>query len=302
MAYFFGQWIWNDGSQNDYGYNDSTLPTVGIHPWAFGQPNITAGFEHCVHLSREWGYRWDDISCIERRNYPICSDDGTGDVLYESIEPFQPRSNNLITYIDVTDSMHFEMTVVIKSFPQEWANIFHCGSTDEVRMPSIYIHPNSGDPGATWEGFLVVWSTKDDWNSYISLGPALEVDRSYHLEFDVQQNRCRLKVNGQEVYRATKRSHEKLSTVPCYASNPWDTSADVIIQDVMIAPEAEWFVEESFCCNLDDVLLSNTKKVRDLSIACLVCDYFFVICVLILCCYFCSENTLDDMKYYILFV
>lgn len=116
------------------------------------------------------------------------------------------------------------------------ANIFSCGGSEDVKMPSIYIHPNSDDEGAAWEGFLIVWSTNLDWNNYISPGPYLMRNKTYDVVLDVTQKRLKLTIDGDVVYNQGKDSHENLLTVPCFASAPFEDSADVEISNILIAP------------------------------------------------------------------
>lgn len=107
-----------------------------------------------------------------------------------------------------------------------------------MRMPSIYIHPNSDDEGAAWEGFLLFWSTINDKNNYINPGPHLQVNTTYDVQLDITQSRWKLTINGEVVHDGDKEQHELVQTVPCYASNPFSAVADVQISDILITTTA----------------------------------------------------------------
>ena len=116
------------------------------------------------------------------------------------------------------------------------ANIFQCGNTDTMRLPSIFIHGNSDDAGSTWEGFVMFWSTVNDNNNYENPGPVLEAGTVYHVELDITQNQWGITVDGEMMFEGDKNNHETATTVPCYASFPGDDAADAVIDNIVITP------------------------------------------------------------------
>merc|ERR1719295_2225794 len=130
------------------------------------------------------------------------------------------------------------MDILINEFPSSWANIFHCGDSDTMRMPSIFIHGNSDDEGSNWEGFIVFWSTVNNDNNYENPGPVLEAGTVYHIELDITQSHWGFSVDGQLMYEGDKDAHDTATTVPCYASFPDEDAADAVINNILITPDA----------------------------------------------------------------
>lgn len=64
-----------------------------------------------------------------------------------------PVRGKHIGNISIHDTMHYEMDVTVHSFPSGWGSVFHCGTIDTQRSPGIWMHPTSGTPGGTSEGF-----------------------------------------------------------------------------------------------------------------------------------------------------
>lgn len=117
---FFGKLQWNDNSDTDYGFDTSGEPTTGIFPWRDNQPS--SDNEECVQVwpASSTNYGWNDLSC-EYSCYPLCAGDGTGDVIFSRMEdPLTVDEGQLVTYIDITDEMHFEMDITVNTFPSSW--------------------------------------------------------------------------------------------------------------------------------------------------------------------------------------
>ena len=119
LSDFFGTLVWNDGTETDYGFNDTTGDPSGAYPWKDGQPGNDN--QECTHLKSSSSYEWNDIECSGKLNYPLCAGDGTGDVLYSRFDqPLNVSEDALLTYIDISDEMHFEMDILINEFPSSW--------------------------------------------------------------------------------------------------------------------------------------------------------------------------------------
>ena len=111
LADFFGTWRWNDGTETDFGFNDTTGDaTTGVYPWMDYQPSSSS--DQCGHF---YGTNdWNDIGC-SYPCYPICAGDGTGDVLFSRIEdPLNVSDGGwsqgqLVTYIDIYGTYTFSL-------------------------------------------------------------------------------------------------------------------------------------------------------------------------------------------------
>ena len=155
-------------------------------------------------------------------------------VLLSKTESFQPSRDSIIGFIDILDEMHIEMDIVIHSFPSDWANIIHCTSGENsVRLPAIYIHPDS----ATGLGFYPIFSNDGNENYYKRTNDALVTGETYHLEMDFTQSTHKVTLNGEIKADDFKETHDTylLENITCYASDPWYDAADVTISNLIIA-------------------------------------------------------------------
>ena len=120
LSDFFGKLKWLDGTATDYGFNDTVgLVPSKIYPWKSGQPSSDG--EECTHLKSGSNFKWNDIDCAGKPNYPLCAGDGTGDVLFSRVEqPLTVEEDQLVTYVDIMDEMHFEMDIMVNEFPTQW--------------------------------------------------------------------------------------------------------------------------------------------------------------------------------------
>ena len=121
-------------------------------------------------------------------------------------------------------------------FPHGPRNItrFHCGSTNEERVPGIWIHPTSGDEGGVREGFHVKFSNVEDYNDGPESTAYLTIGETYHIEIDITQSWFQLIVDGQVSYSAPKARHVTYENMKCYASDPWYPAADVTVSNIRI--------------------------------------------------------------------
>ena len=179
----------------------------------------------------------------------------TFDVLLSKREAFQPSKGLIIGYIDIFDKMHIEMDIVIHSFPSGWANIIHCTpSGDYPRLPAIFIHPDS----AAGMGFAPVFSNDRNQNYWQQTGEFLVTGKTYHLEIDITQGTHRVTVNGIVKTDDVVQSHDSylLTSITCYASNPWNAAADITISNLIITNEGP---ANALCFNssMDNVTLIN---------------------------------------------
>ena len=70
---FQNNYMYIDGTNvaNTYGFDTNGDPTVGILPWAPGEPNDETNHEHCIHYWEIRDWTWNDRSCTHKKA-PIC--------------------------------------------------------------------------------------------------------------------------------------------------------------------------------------------------------------------------------------
>ena len=151
-----------------------------------------------------------------------------------TLSSFQPSKGFIIGYIDILDTMHIELDVIIHSFPSWWGNIIHCTPDgDFPRLPGIWIHPDS----ATTMGFYTKFSNDENADYGPDTGGALVTETSYHLEMDITQSTHKVTVNDVVVVNETVPTHSLYTNVTCYASGLWHDVADVTISNLFIVGE-----------------------------------------------------------------
>jgi hypothetical protein len=154
------------------------------------------------------------------------------------VDSFQPTKGSIIGTIEIGEEMHFRMDVTIHSIPSGWASIFHCGTSDSIRMPGIWLYSHSGTDGAFHEGFTTIWSHDDNGNDfdnteYFNLG------QTYHLEIDIMESSWTVTQDGVVQFSKSKGDHTTYDSMVCYASNPWYPAADVTVSNIVVWSGAE---------------------------------------------------------------
>lgn len=153
------------------------------------------------------------------------------EVLYSNPGPIVPSQGSVLTHIDIGDTMHFEMDVVVHSWPSSYSNIIQCGSADDIRQPGVWINHNS----ASSMGFLIVWHPESD----VETGEALELEKTYRLVMDMSQGSFKITVNGEIRWDADDvGAHVTYENMECYVSNPWHAAADVTVTNLLITDGA----------------------------------------------------------------
>ena len=111
-------WKWTDATETDYGFDGNGNPITGADPWFSSHPD-SSNNEECAHLWSWASYWWNDIVCSGKPCYPLCAGDGTGTVLFSRAEePWTVRKSEILTFIDISDEMHFEM-VCVRTVPHK---------------------------------------------------------------------------------------------------------------------------------------------------------------------------------------
>jgi hypothetical protein len=140
-------------------------------------------------------------------------------------EAFQPTKSSIIGYVPIEDEMHFELDVVVHSWPEStWENFFHCGSSNSIRYPGVWLHPSSAS-----EGFRMHIPSEPGW-----VGAPLVLGDTYHIEMEYTQSWLSVTINGESVYDASKSSHTTYDSQPVYGSDPWYDAADVTVSNIVI--------------------------------------------------------------------
>jgi len=148
------------------------------------------------------------------------------------VESFQPTASSIIGYIAIGEEMHFELDVTIGTMPSDWASIFHCGSSNSMRMPGIWLHPDSGTDGGSREGFYTCWRHDDD--NHCVQTDHLTVGQTYHLEIDITPTLYTVTQDGVVQYSGAKGDHTTYDSMVCYASNPWHDAAVATISNLRV--------------------------------------------------------------------
>ena len=138
------------------------------------------------------------------------------DILYENTSTIPCQSGNVITTIDIWHEMSFEMDIFVHSIPTGWTNIFHCGSNDDLRQPSIYLNAQTN-----FAGFYAPFTTNSNSNYGVQSGAAIIANTSYHLEFVIQRDWMTVYQDGIPIFDGSKGEHTLNQNLPCYVSNPW---------------------------------------------------------------------------------
>jgi len=157
----------------------------------------------------------------------------------EIVDSFQPTAGNIIGYIAIGEEMHFEMDVTINSIHTGgWASVFHCGSSNGIRMPGIWLHSDSATDGASNSGFGLRWTHDDNSNDAVQT-EYVTVGQTYHLEIDITESLYTVTQDGVIQHSESKGDHTTYDSMVCYASDPWYSAADVSISNIVVWSGAE---------------------------------------------------------------
>lgn len=152
------------------------------------------------------------------------------EVLYSNAGPIVPAKGSVLTHIDIGDTMHFEMDVVVHSWPSGYASILNCAYAYEVFMPIVWIHSNSVS-----KGFYINWQPEP----LLTTGEAMELEKTYRLVMDMRQGSFKVTVNGDVRWdRHDVGTHSNYDNVKCYVSDNWYNAADVTITNLLITDGA----------------------------------------------------------------
>lgn len=117
-------------------------------------------------------------------------EDETVEVLFRKSKQYTPEYSTVITYLDMADSMHFEMTISVHSLPNNgFRNILHCGFNSTWRFPVISVHDSSMNSTGNYTGFFIKWRSGSESENAGpgATGDPLVLDREYILEIDITQ-------------------------------------------------------------------------------------------------------------------
>jgi len=153
-------------------------------------------------------------------------------ILYADPGPITPIKNNKVSTTAIVDEMHFEMDLIVHSFPTSgWMNVFCIGSQ---YMPSLWIHHTSDDDGGSYEGWWLRFQNNQDQ----SLGDEpLVVNKQYHFEMDWTQSYIWVRINNRTVWDKAASSHTNYASKEIWIShNSW-TAADVTITNFVVSTD-----------------------------------------------------------------
>jgi len=159
-------------------------------------------------------------------------------VLWSDEGPIIPESGKIIGVVDIEDSMHFAMDITIHSFlnvgDTAWGSVFQCGNSDGDRMPGIFLNVNAGVAGHNHEGIFVQVNGGSDGGS---LGNVLDLEQTYHLEVEYNQEWWAVWVDWEIITAGSKTAHST-GSLPCYSSanfahgNPNITIENLVVKSV----------------------------------------------------------------------
>ena len=86
--------------------------------------------------------------------------------------------------------------------------------------------------------FHALFSNFSNWDSRVFTNPILKSGSFYFIEIDVTQTYFSVKVNGGIVVSQSKERHIDKPQQPCFAGDPWNTPADIIIYKVLVTNQA----------------------------------------------------------------
>jgi len=186
---------------------------------------------------------WQWVSGFECKDCSSVGSKPTLAILYRRNEDLQPEPGKLVTTIDILSEMHFEMDIIIHSFPTlGWDCLFQCGSENGERYPGIFLNPKSNAAGHSKRGFFVALRDVDGGpaNAGGSSGDALNVETSYHLEVEYSDSQFVAEVDGRVIWKVAIAGHSTHRNMPCWASaNFRHNNGDVTISNLHISSVSE---------------------------------------------------------------
>ena len=103
------------------------------------------------------------------------------------------------------------------------------GSSNSIRWPGIWLHPNSGTDGNSLAGFRLHCPGVPN-----SVPGALNLEQTYHIVIEYTQSWLYVEIDGESVYDASHQTHTNYDEMVVYGSDPWYGAADVTVSNVII--------------------------------------------------------------------
>jgi hypothetical protein len=151
----------------------------------------------------------------------------TGEVLFSAVGPFQPSYGTSIGTVDIRESMHYEFDIEIHSFPltTKWSNILSI----DTRKPILQMDEEFN--------FIVAFQGTEGKVLRTIGDGMLEAGKTYHLEFDWDQDWIRGTIDGVVVMDEASGAHDVAEDKTIYISHPsggWG-EADVSVSNILIS-------------------------------------------------------------------
>jgi len=164
---------------------------------------------------------------------------GSYEVFLSQTEAYDVSKGGVLGYYDIADTMHFELDITLNSWNTGggWNNVIHGSPNDHDccnvgdRMPGIWL----SNSGSETKGFYMMFDHSQDGDPYFWTNTAVTVGNTYHVTMDVNQTWFTVTVDGVTIKDESKPSHPTYTNVKLYASDPWYTSADVTITNLLIS-------------------------------------------------------------------
>ena len=149
---------------------------------------------------------------------PLSVSRTTAEVFFAAEGPVDLVSGTVVGTSPIVDEMHFEFDLELHSVPSSgWVNVFalDSGSGNARWMPSLWIHDQSDNEGASYEGWNMRF--EDDYDH--SLGDAVLAGESYHFEMDWTQSWILVKINGETVWDKATNAHTNYDSMNIHMSH-----------------------------------------------------------------------------------
>lgn len=170
----------------------------------------------------------------------------TAEVFYAAEGPVDVVSGTVVGTSPIVDEMHFEFDLELHSVPSSgWHNVFalDSGSGSARWMPALWIHDQSDNEGASYEGWNLRF--EDDYDH--SLGDAVLAGESYHFEMDWTQSWILVKINGETVWDKATNAHTNYDSMNIYMSHASWSAVDGTITNFVISSDLSCYVSGYEC-------------------------------------------------------
>jgi len=140
-------------------------------------------------------------------------------------------------------NIQFDFKMYRWGYHGRWTSLLHCGNSNTIRMPGIWLWYRDRKNFPHRYGLHVVWSTKrhSNWGGHRHQmhrlkPPNWRLHKVYHFEMDVSDHYVTVKIDGRVIQRHRKPAHHLLKNQRCWAGDPWHSTAAgvVLMRNILI--------------------------------------------------------------------